>query len=301
MPPGDATAVLEAFADRALGVTVPRLVRFDDLLDSLWTPPRVREVPDQRNALDAEATALEKADAAAQRTRRIAAAAIAALTALLPRLQAADAQRVEAAMLPAEIDALTERGCTRTGARRSRPGGGRCSSPPGTGCSTPRPGARSTTTGNSRPPLPLASGAGLLRRGLLRAAAGGRSVRCAAEQVDWFVPLHGYDETEWAAKVAAAVREAELLGVVGADVLTDAGEALAALHDCRDRGREGGGGDRGSGDRGGDGRCRCAGRPGGRCAAGHAGVDARAVRPDRGRLGAAGPGRDAGAGRRRGA
>lgn len=46
LPPSGATAVVEAFADRALGVTVPRLVRFDDLLDALWAPPRVREAPE---------------------------------------------------------------------------------------------------------------------------------------------------------------------------------------------------------------------------------------------------------------
>jgi hypothetical protein len=301
LPPGDATAVLEAFADRALGVTVPRLVRFDDLLDSLWTPPRVREVPDQRNALDAEATALEKADAAAQRTRRIAAAAIAALT----RAPPAAAGRGRAAGRGGDAPG-GDRRAHRTGLypdwRAAEPSRRWAVLVTAWYGLQHAPTRREIDDDREQPPpLPLASGAGLLRRGLLRAAAGGRSVRCAAEQVDWFVPLHGYDETEWAAKVAAAVREAELLGVVGADVLTDAGEALAALHDCRDRGREGGGGDRGSGDRGGDGRCRCAGRPGGRCAAGHAGVDARAVRPDRGRLGAAGPGRDAGAGRRRGA
>ncbi|MFC4943750.1 hypothetical protein [Pseudonocardia sp. GCM10023141] len=43
LPAADARAVVEPFADRALGVTVPRLVRFDDLLDALWAPPRAPE------------------------------------------------------------------------------------------------------------------------------------------------------------------------------------------------------------------------------------------------------------------
>lgn len=40
----DATTVVETFADRALGVRVPRLARFDDMVDLLWAPPRQREV-----------------------------------------------------------------------------------------------------------------------------------------------------------------------------------------------------------------------------------------------------------------
>jgi len=35
--------VVETFSDRALGVRVPRLARFDDVLDLLWAPPRERE------------------------------------------------------------------------------------------------------------------------------------------------------------------------------------------------------------------------------------------------------------------
>lgn len=38
-----ALPVTERFAGPALGVTVPRLVRFDDLLDALWAPPRAPE------------------------------------------------------------------------------------------------------------------------------------------------------------------------------------------------------------------------------------------------------------------
>jgi hypothetical protein len=76
------------------------------------------------------------------------------------------------------------------------------------------------------PPLPLASAAGVLRRSLLRAAAGGRSVRAAGEHIDWFCPLHGYDEANRDEKVIAAVREAELLGVVAGDVVTGCGDLL---------------------------------------------------------------------------
>jgi hypothetical protein len=43
LPVPDADAVAARFANPALGVTVPRLVRFDDLLDALWTPPRAAE------------------------------------------------------------------------------------------------------------------------------------------------------------------------------------------------------------------------------------------------------------------
>ncbi|WP_098956018.1 hypothetical protein [Pseudonocardia sp. N23] len=43
LPRPAALDVATAFADRALGVTVPRLVRFDDMVDMLWAPPRARE------------------------------------------------------------------------------------------------------------------------------------------------------------------------------------------------------------------------------------------------------------------
>ncbi|GAA2899398.1 hypothetical protein GCM10010472_67110 [Pseudonocardia halophobica] len=43
LPREQAVEVTTAFADRSLGVGVPRLVRFDDLLDQLWAPPRQRE------------------------------------------------------------------------------------------------------------------------------------------------------------------------------------------------------------------------------------------------------------------
>jgi Helicase conserved C-terminal domain len=79
------------------------------------------------------------------------------------------------------------------------------------------------------PPLPLASAAGLLRRALLSAARSGLSVRAAAEKVDWFCPLHGYRAGQRGEKVAAAVREAELLGVIATDVVSELGEHLLAV------------------------------------------------------------------------
>lgn len=86
------------------------------------------------------------------------------------------------------------------------------------------------------PPLPLASAAGALRRAVLLAARDGLSVRAIADHAEWFFPLHGYGAGQLRDKVAAAVREAELLGVVAADVLTDCGEQLVAVLDdgCQD-------------------------------------------------------------------
>lgn len=43
LPAADAGVVTGRFANPALGVTVPRLVRFDDLLDALWAAPRAPE------------------------------------------------------------------------------------------------------------------------------------------------------------------------------------------------------------------------------------------------------------------
>ncbi|MGH3753723.1 MAG: helicase-associated domain-containing protein [Pseudonocardiaceae bacterium] len=79
------------------------------------------------------------------------------------------------------------------------------------------------------PPLPLASAAGLLRRALLPAARSGASVRAAGTEIDWFFPLHGYDAERRAEKVAAAVREAELLGVIATDMVSELGEHLLAV------------------------------------------------------------------------
>jgi hypothetical protein len=76
------------------------------------------------------------------------------------------------------------------------------------------------------PPLPLGSAAGMLRRAMLSAARSGASVHAVGEQIDWFCPLHGYDAEQRAAKVAAAVREAELLGVIANDMVSELGEHL---------------------------------------------------------------------------
>jgi hypothetical protein len=81
------------------------------------------------------------------------------------------------------------------------------------------------------PPLALVSGAGGLRRAMLRAVRGGLSVRAVGEHIDWFFPLHGYAPAQLRDKVAAGIREAELLGVVAADALTDCGEQLVAMLD----------------------------------------------------------------------
>jgi hypothetical protein len=78
------------------------------------------------------------------------------------------------------------------------------------------------------PPVPLVSDAGTIRRAVLRAAAGGRSVRAAAEHVDWFCPVTNYDAEAVAVRVAAALREAESLGVLAGDRLTELGEQLVA-------------------------------------------------------------------------
>lgn len=79
------------------------------------------------------------------------------------------------------------------------------------------------------PPLPLASAAGPMRRALLAAAGGGESVGATGERIDWFFPLHGYDDAQRKDKVAAAIREAEMLGVIAADRLTECGQHLMAL------------------------------------------------------------------------
>jgi hypothetical protein len=79
------------------------------------------------------------------------------------------------------------------------------------------------------PPLPLGSAAGLLRRAMLPAARSGVSVRAVGKQVDWLFPLHGYGAEQRAAKVAATVREAELLGLVADDVVSELGEQLLAV------------------------------------------------------------------------
>lgn len=81
------------------------------------------------------------------------------------------------------------------------------------------------------PPLPLMSAAGGMRRALLLAARSGLSVAGTAREIDWFFPLHGYDPVNAAEKMAATIREAELLGVVAADRLTELGKHMLAAAD----------------------------------------------------------------------
>jgi hypothetical protein len=81
------------------------------------------------------------------------------------------------------------------------------------------------------PPLRMESTAGLIRRALLRAAAGGRSLASAAEHLDWFCPLHGYDESGLARKIDAALSEGRAVGLVTGDRLTALGELLLAVVD----------------------------------------------------------------------
>lgn len=91
------------------------------------------------------------------------------------------------------------------------------------------PTSRETEEGEVPPPLPLGSAGGMLRRALLRAAAGGCSLRAVIEHLDWFCPFHPYDATGRARKVEAALHEARLLGVVAGDRLTGLGEHLVEV------------------------------------------------------------------------
>lgn len=84
------------------------------------------------------------------------------------------------------------------------------------------------------PPLPLQSAAGAMRRATLRAARDGLSVRGAGAEIDWFFPLHGYEPQTRDEKIAAVIREAELLGVVAGDRLSELGEQLLAALDAED-------------------------------------------------------------------
>jgi hypothetical protein len=79
------------------------------------------------------------------------------------------------------------------------------------------------------PPLPLASAAGLIRRAMLIAARAGASIRATGQHTDWFAPTHGYPEQERENRVLAALREAELLGVAGADRVSELGEHLLTV------------------------------------------------------------------------
>lgn len=81
------------------------------------------------------------------------------------------------------------------------------------------------------PPLPLMSMVGDMRRAMVREARAGLSVRGVGAEIDWFCPLHGYEPGARDEKIAATVREAELLGVVAGDRVSDLGEAVLAAID----------------------------------------------------------------------
>lgn len=91
------------------------------------------------------------------------------------------------------------------------------------------PTSRETEDGEVAPPLPLESAGGMVRRALLHAATGGRSLRAVIEHLDWFCPFHSYDGPGRARKVEAALHEATLLGVVAGDRLTALGEHLVEV------------------------------------------------------------------------
>ena len=90
------------------------------------------------------------------------------------------------------------------------------------------PTHRDTDDGEVAPPVSMASAAGIVRRGLLRAAAGGRSLRAAAAEIDWLCPLHPYTAEGTRLTVSAALHEAALLGVAVGDRLSAVGEHLVA-------------------------------------------------------------------------
>jgi hypothetical protein len=96
------------------------------------------------------------------------------------------------------------------------------------------PTSRETEDGEVAPPLPLISTSGVLRRALLRAAAGGQSITSVAESLDWFCPLHGYDAIGRVRKVEAALTEASALGIASGDRLTGLGELLVEVEDRPD-------------------------------------------------------------------
>lgn len=71
-----------------------------------------------------------------------------------------------------------------------------------------------------------------MRRAMLRAARDGLSARGVGAEIDWFFPLHGYERLARDEKTTAAVREAELLGVVAGDRVSELGEQLLAAIDA---------------------------------------------------------------------
>jgi hypothetical protein len=89
------------------------------------------------------------------------------------------------------------------------------------------------------PPLAQYSTAGTVRRALLRAARGGASVRDACAHLDWFAPLHGYDEEELPRVAEACVREGESLGVLAMDAVSPLGERLGDVAHLPAAGRAG--------------------------------------------------------------
>ncbi|QUQ70335.1 helicase-associated domain-containing protein [Kutzneria sp. CA-103260] len=72
---------------------------------------------------------------------------------------------------------------------------------------------------HSRPQSDQPEG-GPVRRALLTAAAGGFSVRAAVAEIDWFCPSRDDED------IADVVREAELLGTIAADTVTELGDHL---------------------------------------------------------------------------
>ncbi|WP_232665333.1 helicase-associated domain-containing protein [Pseudonocardia sp. TRM90224] len=96
------------------------------------------------------------------------------------------------------------------------------------------PTSRETDDGEAPPPVHMESGAGLVRRAVLRAAAGGRSLRAVVATVGWFCPMNGYDDEGLARKVRAVRDEATALGVLSGDRLTQLGELLVELEDRPD-------------------------------------------------------------------
>lgn len=96
------------------------------------------------------------------------------------------------------------------------------------------PTNRETADGEIAPPLFVPSGAGLVRRALLRAAADGGSLAVASDVIGWFCPMHGEDEIGLTRTIAAVLREAHVLGIVAGDRLTTLGERLVAAQDVAD-------------------------------------------------------------------
>ena len=94
---------------------------------------------------------------------------------------------------------------------------------------SPRPAGRPTTTAaKSRRPSRWSPARDCCGERGCEGGRGSRSVAAAAAHLDWFAPLHGYDDVGRARKIAAARHEAELLGVIAGDRLTVLGELLVA-------------------------------------------------------------------------